>query len=548
MKPQHNFFLLSILCLFFQSLPAQVAIQFDKSYYSTGELIWYKVFLPSILKEKKIIIKGIFSDQEGKVKQTFFHKTEGNIALDGYLKIPIAYESGIYQLQFNGIQADSKEEIVLVQSEISIYNDLQIAKLEKFEPGKDMMEPQNSMNNDLIVDIKLNQESYPVRSAIQLGVDVKDKAGQPVKANLSIVSGFSDNSINQLPFFMGKKLDQTQLSKLGDMIYVKGQIMDSVGVPFKANVLGAYASLQNKIHYTKSDDQGYFTLEIPEFYEEQTLQFLPFSKEKSDISIRLKSDDLPPLKTKKLVVTNDILNYLEKSLQRKKMEQYYAEAKQEFEMEKFINEIQTLEPDYSYDTKKYIKFETVADFFTELLTPLKFKKTEGIYTASMQNPTAKITVLVKLKGDPMFIIDGKVTRDANFIANLSLSSIEKIDLFYIPDNIRKQFNVLGSSGVVRLTTVTPQFELPQKDKEDVFVISGLKPKIQVKPFVPESGDVHIPHFHTPVLWIPHLYTENNGNAKLEFFHSDETGGFEVIIVAQDEAGRMGFGKVKYGIR
>ncbi|MEM6380509.1 MAG: hypothetical protein AAF705_20155, partial [Bacteroidota bacterium] len=442
---------LSFLLIAAFQLQAQgsFAIHLDKSFYTTGEEIWYKLYLPTNL-QKSIAIKTIIIDPDGKTTERLFLRSEpGKTYVDGYFKIPFNYQSGIHRLEFRASAAPAEPEVILASLEFPIYNDFEIKSLAtKVGQNPSSTEQKAEALNDLQIDIELPKNTYSKREQINAKITVKDAAGNPVQANYSIAATDAALVQEALPsapnYSVGQAMNMAQLNQLNEKIFVKGQVMDSLGQPMQANVLGAYASLQKRIHYGKTNTTGIFTFTMPDFYGNQTLQFIGYPKESAEIKVNLaKESGYNDRPQQALPINEKILKYLEVSQQKKKMAEYFEHMAEKIELEEVDNEFEGLKADFSFTADEYVKFEDIGGFFSELITPLKFRIVNKIYTARMENPRARDAAFSNLPGKPLFIIDGKVTRDANFIARTGWSNVRTIDIFYFAEKLRKQFNILG---------------------------------------------------------------------------------------------------------
>jgi len=63
-------------------------IHLDKSFYVSGEIIWYKLYLGKEFKDKSATIKAVVATPKGKTLNQDFFKTAGNTYLQGHYKIP----------------------------------------------------------------------------------------------------------------------------------------------------------------------------------------------------------------------------------------------------------------------------------------------------------------------------------------------------------------------------------------------------------------------------------------------------------------------------
>lgn len=550
--------ILSFLLVAVLQMQAQgsFAIHLDKPFYVTGEEIWYKLYLPTNLN-KSIAVKTILINADGQTKERFFLRSEpGKNFIAGNFKIPFSYNSGIHRIEFRASAVASEPEVVLAKMEFPIYNDFEIKSLAaKKDASASSTDQKAATLNGLSIDITLDKNTFSRREQVNAKITVKDAAGNPVQANYSVVARDAELIEATLPgapnYALGQTLSQDQLGRLAENIFVKGQVMDSLGNPIQANVLGAYASVQKRIHYGKTNGEGIFTFSLPDFYEDQTLQFIGYPKETEEIKVKLfKESTFDDRPSSTLPINDKILKYLEISQQKKKMAEYFEHMSENIEEEAAENNFEGLKADFSYVADDYVKFEDIGSFFSELITPLKFKIVNKVYTAQMENPRSRDASYNNLPGKPIFIIDGKVTRDANFIARTSWSNVRVIDIFYVAEKLRKQFNILAQGGVVRITTDIPQFTLPPNDLEDVFEVNGLQPAANFVPFAPSqsSAEVRLPNFRMPNYWLANEQTGQNGTADISFYQGDEQSTFVIEVIAQGPDGKLGRATKTYTVK
>lgn len=550
---------LGFLLLLVVSIQAQnneFALHLDKPFYVTGEKIWYKIYTP-VNMEKSMVIKGSMVGPNGNVKERFFLRSNPDEAfIKGVFSIPFSYRSGMHRLAFFASAAPDQPAVELVNIDLPIYNDFEIKSLaERMRAGQaptDMSAAEPTALDQLQVSVVLNKERFSPREAVKAEIKVTDTAGNPVNANLSMVARDAALVEAALPggstYVEGAPLSGDLIRQFSEEIFIKGEVSDTLGNRVQANVLGGYASLHQRIFYGKTNPAGRFTFTVPDFYGEQTLQFIGYPKEVEEIRVRLFEDGEKPEGT--LPINDQILKYLEGTQQKKKMAEHFEYLAENIEIPDVDNEFDNLEADFTYTADDYVKFETVGDFFSELLTPLKFRIVNGKYEARMQNPRSRDASFANLPGKPLFIIDGKITRNADFIARSSWSNVRSVDIFYISEKLRQQFNILAQGGVARIETKIPQFSMPPNEQEDVFTIQGLTPGGEFVPFQPgqSSAEIRLPNFLMPTFWAPALEADRNGAATLEFFQGDDTSTFVLEVIAQGPDGKRGSARVRYVVQ
>lgn len=550
-------FFLSLLLVAGVQAQQNFTLHLDKPFYVTGEQIWYKLYTPPALAQS-LAIKVVVVGPNGQVKERFFLRTNPEQPfIEGVFAIPFSYQSGMHRLAFFASAAPDEPSVELVKIDLPVYNDFSIktlaSRMREQQVPADLPATEAATLDDLQVSLVLDEEAYRTRSAVKLGIKVTDAAGRPVAAHVSVVARDAEMTSQVLPnaatYAVGPALSTAQLQQFSDAIFVKGQVTDTLDSPVQANVLGGYASVQKRIFYGKTSASGHFTFTLPDFYGAQTLQFIGYPKEIEEIKVRLFEDGGRPVGT--LPINEQVLQYLESAQQKKKMAEYFTYLSEYIEVPEVENTFDNLAADFTYLADDYVKFETVGDFFSELLTPLKFRMVNGKYEARMENPRSRDATFANLPGKPLFIIDGKITRSADFIGRSSWSNVRSVDIFYITEKLRKQFNILAQGGVARIETKIPQFSMPANEQEDVFTIQGLTAGGTFVPFRAEdasSGESRLPQFLMPTFWAPDVQTADDGSASVLFYQGDDVSTFEVEVLAQGPNGAKGKARIQYKVQ
>jgi hypothetical protein len=210
-------------------------------------------------------------------------------------------------------------------------------------------------------------------------------------------------------------------------------------------------------------------------------------------------------------------------------------------------EPQALKPERTVNVKDYEAFDNVYLFFKEILTPLVFRQVEGeVFEAKIFTDKGN-RVYEMLPGSPLFIIDGKATRDGNYVAHMKMDMVKTVSIFTNRAELRQQFNVMGRSGVVIIETASSDITVPEKDADDIKSIQGLQVPVAFPAYTPEQfqSDRHRPFFRPQLYWNPDLKTNARGQAGASFYQSDATGNFQVRVMVKDKLGRVGYAEKTY---
>lgn len=513
-------------------------LHLDKSFYVTGEVAWYKLYLPKSEENKEAIVHVLVSDRNGDVLEQFYLQASEKGYVEGYYKIPFDLVSDNYRISM--LKTTPSEES-LATAVFPVYNDLLKEKREII-PDSLIENRQALALDDLLVELQLNKSSYSPREMVRGTISVKDKSGTPVKANISVTVNDAALVANDLT--VGATINGT----IGNAIAVRGTLFDGNGTPSKASVLGMYSSLEDRIFYCSAKEEGAFELKPPLFHGKRPVQFIGYQFEHQEIGIQLKERKMPPIKTE-FFYSEAIRNYLALSQKRKKIFQIYTALESKLETEKIKLDVQELESAFTYIIDEYESFDQMRNFFGELITPLKFiLQEDSTYHAELYNPSGLYDANTVLSGDPLFIIDGKLTRNADFVARMDMDYIEEVKLMYKPENLRKKFKAIGRSGVVKITTNLRDVPISEKEADDVFSINGLQPIATYPVFSPNNTPAGQPFFRPQLYWNPDVMSDNKGAANFSFYQSDDVSNFTVRIVAQGENGEFGATSKVYQVR
>lgn len=528
-------------------------VHLDKSFYVTGEVLWYKLYLPKALKDKPLTVRVFIFDQNKQVVDNFFLKSEGKTFVDGYYKIPFNAESGVYSLVFAAQNGNYKSTTKLAELLIPIYNDLETVDIAKdkltvpYQEGE-LSEPGQQ---DLKISIELEKQKYKTRDEVISNITVTDASGNPVQANLSVsvrdweLTG--GHVFNQNTLEAGENHELMVYDNFDNDLYFPADYRDNDGNPIEANLIGIWSRLENRMHFAKSDEKGQVYLKMPDFEGTIPVQFMAY-KDTTDIKVDMETN-LTLTKSGELIYTEGILKYLTLSRQRKKIFQIYTTLEYNIQPVKKPLEVLEMQPDRTFNLKEYEPFDNLPAYFLEITSAgvLFQKERNGRYVGKVYNP--RQTFEGYYPGTALFIVDGKATMDGHFVANLEYNTIEKADIYLKPKSMRRQFSAMATDGAVVFTTNDPNFLMPANVEEDIKEINGLQSeaKFPVFQLADIQNNPHIPFFRPQLYWNPDVTTDETGATQLAYTQSDDVSTFQIEVVAQDEKGRIGKATIQYSV-
>lgn len=521
-------------------------IHLDKSFYVTGEVIWYKLYLGKEFNEKEVTISCLISNQKGKVVGNMFYQNKGQMHINGYYKVPFDADSGMYTLQFSGVDRNTDQSTVLSEVIIPIYNDLK-GMAPPTAPDSNSMEvvieeTASPLTSNVQVVINLPKNNFQQRESVAGSISVTNAAGQPIAGNLSI-------AVIDKELVDGGIVQSTNITGSGDYkkdLYLRGTVSNLEGGSAENSVIGGFSGSDAKIYYAKVKEGGKFRMKLPVFGGDKLIQFLGDPKTVENIGVDLEQNIVA--NTAELPINNTVANYVALSKQRKKIFQHYAALESNLEITPTKAKSVRQKANQSWNINEYEYFEYMYIFFKENLSPLRFEfNADSTYSAKMYNP-ANQTSDKFFGGDPLFIIDNIATRDGNYVARMGMEDIAKVELFYRLKDLNKNYKIFGSNGVAKITTHEQLNKLPVKESKNNFMIQGVQEAADFPLFNPSDiKDRRQPFFRPQVYWNPNTATDKNGNASFNYFQTDDRSTFQIQVVFQGENGEMGYATKLYTV-
>ncbi len=526
---------------------SEVCLHLDKSFYVAGEVAWFTLYLPSKYRDREIAINTTLVDGNGKQRDRFFLRNGGKTMVPGYYKFPYEVSAGIFEIQFRVTKGGSIPDEVMASFPIPVYNDL--ANLSNVS-----MAPISSPEDELVdgnfnIEISMPSESKR-RAKVPVKIKVMDQANQPVLGG-SISVSVTDSELcgTRITDYPALQISESAVDGVGELknyIYIQGRL-GTVENPQQVNVLGGYIGVDDKIYYSKSFDDGFFSMKLPDFTGPKMIQFIGYQFEQPEISasvdLATTIHDHDPIK-----YNEGILEYLKYSRMRKKVFQYFEQEEMPLNLPTIRYEVDESKPDMSFNIKEYESFPDMKGFFGEIITTLTFKLgDDSIYTASLYNPKERRSKNTNLKGPPLFIVDGKMTRNAHFIANMSMVPIQRVEIYTNAEDRRDKYSAIGISGIVKIKTTLQDVPIDPADAEDVHTSYGLQQPASFPALNPDHHQTQ-PLFRPQVYWNAAIPLNTEGEATFDFTQSDDLGNFVIEVVFQSKEGKLSRARTKYNVK
>ena len=517
----------------------------SKPYFCQGEQVFYKLYLPSTYEGENVAVNvKLYSGET--LMQQFYQKSELKSYIAGLVDLPLDYESGNYSLAF--LIADGTQKIMKTVNEISfpIYNDLSTELT-------NIKSKVTTFNNNSSIDITLSSDVVITsRAKNEVSINLSNSNGSLAEADVSIA--IVDKHLvfgNENPFASLSMNSENAISNPSDKLSIFGFASDDNGNAQALNILGAWSLEAQKFSFTKALEDGKFFLELEDFQGKQSLQFVRYDDSTDNVNYSIVRPESNSISTTKTIAQSDIERYLSDSRKRRKLNQYFGIRKKVNLSEEPIKSAKLLKPNTSYDFSEFKRFETLGGFFGELSTALSLRKDDnGNYICNMLKPKTREIGSTYLGDTPLFIIDGMISKDPNFFANLNFDEMSSTDLHFDTKSLRTMFNAMGKNGAVVVKTNLPEFQLQEDEHSDIITISGIKSGDMSFGFDDDEIRINRTHplFSSLIYWNPYLKSNSNGDIKISYNHTDDAGECVMIIFARAKDGTIGWKSIDLDVK
>jgi len=198
--------------------------------------------------------------------------------------------------------------------------------------------------------------------------------------------------------------------------------------------------------------------------------------------------------------------------------------------------------DVTIKLEDYIAFPNMDEVIREIIPMLSHRKQGGRSIVRVQlGNTDQMS-----KADPLYVIDGLITRDTEYFINLEPSNL--ISIKVVRDF--EKLNMMGRfshNGVVFVQTKKPNPARVRAGSNFISVVGTSKPL----PFkaIDHSRDtaLYLPDFRPTVYWNPSIRTDRKGKATITFYASDDIGPITINIEGTTSRGQRFSGSTSVNV-
>lgn len=482
------------------SLSAQTAIHFDRPFHVAGEVAWFAAFLPQPAPPK---VRVVVYAPDGSEQDYFFLETDDLGQVSGYYRWPFGLETGYYRLGLQGM-TEGKEIVSLGTIPHAVYNDKRATTT---TPG-----PLNGTGG------------LPASGGLSVGVDGQEIRIEGLGGAAYTVSVVNTDVTSTADGF--QTVPFTIRPSWADTLFYPANVTIATGEPHNTNLLPIFDPATFDFGFAKSDEKGDFMLELSPFTGKKQVQVR--AQEALDLQPRRYDTKIAPLSTSP-PVTEAVASYIDLSRRRRKIYQLFATVETELDAEIPAQERKTLKPNRDFNVQDYKAFPDMYNFFREVGGELRVRVKKGNYRAQLYNaPNQRF-----FAENPLYIVDGKLTRDDNYVNTMNPGNVKYLAYYYIGSELRRNFPALGNNGVVQIETIRPVDNFPAADADDIFPVNGLQPKATFP--VRNAATSSVPALSPVLLW---QTGGGDESITVKLPATDDYGSYKVVVVARGADGSL----------
>lgn len=527
-----------------KNLNETVFITTNTNSFLTGETLLYKIFCidkttNTPTKYSKIAYFELIANDKKVIstQKVFLENGTGN----GDFFIPTTLESGTYKIIGYTSWMLNKTIDNYFSTDIYIINPYKekLADIST-QDGGTISEPIMDAN----ISFELKNKTFENRALIDLKIKtVSDDFG---KGNYTVsvrkADGFSaqkkmsfrdyqtaiqnkapDNTVNNLNFVLPElrgEIITGRLKSVSEEIKNKKVALSIIGKDYDLKL-------------AKTDEQGRFAFNLEKSNTTPNIivQVLENDKENYTIEIdKTKEKDFSSLTFSNLQLNSESNKNITERLISSQVENAYYSAKKDslISPDKFVAFFGSSTTEYKFDD--FTRFSTMEETITEIITGVVFRKEDKKYKLIVYDNDKNFNSSLP----PLVTVDGLILEDLNEFFTYNPKNLYKV-------NVVKGLYYYGSksfNGIVCFATKNGDYDTNLKGSFIIRpeILRPISKKEYFQPNYTNNKNTRIPDYRHQLLWLPNT-NSNNINSTIQFYTSDVSGKFEIVLEGFSASGK-----------
>lgn len=541
---------------FLKDISEQVRMFTDRNIYLSGEEVWFSIFVlvnnePVALS--KIIYVELFDESKKKLNTGKFEVIMGKAA--GSLTIPEEATSGTYYIRTYTRYQQNSSPNSFTSKTISIINpEFPLPNLEE-NSGTSAVGLSNSdetpveINKMNEIHIVRDKNSYNKRQPVELNItwpdtDFDEILGLSVSvARQGTVDLFKLSSSEMYINDIGTEnlagdifwIPETRGVSISGFVQEKKSAKPMAGINVYLSVLG----VDPQFHISKTKENGAFVFSLGYIHGDHEIFVGVKQENDEEIELLVNNDfsgEFPGMVKIPLAIDSSYKSLLEEMLVNQKSQTMFSKEL-DIPIDTTVYGFDIFgSPDVSVYVSDYIDLPNLETVFFELVHTAMVREKEGQKTLYVVNPETN-----KVFSNQLLMLDHVPVFNFENILNIPPSKIENIDVInsthYLGDNTLK--------SVVMINTYAGDFAGYFFPEGSIFLeYQAITPgKVIYSPIYENQSEINsrLPDFRTTLYWNPNISISDE-EATINFYTSDNTGKYDVIVRGITKSGEVCFGR------
>ncbi len=523
------FFSLAIILPVEAQQPECFFVQFDKSFYVSGETVWFKVYV--LNDSGKVISRVLHVDlvshkNETVVKQKLLID---NRTSNGSITLPMDSEEGYYRFRAYTHYNLNFKPVFIYETTIPIYQ----PDKEDFLHSDQIKKGKTQLQGAAGISIASDKDIYQPRDSLRVSLQINGSSDSGNQGNFSVSVvpfeianlGFQfhnhSNCSDSIP-------NEGRLMVPERSLFLEGRLQDSnTKLNVTSGLIGIYMEKPSRL-ISASSREGKLKVPVPDYWGAGTFQILnlhPYDRSVFEFIPESGNDFASPYyNSDQPIRTPIVTKYMDQLEKRRKIiELFYLYKSQERE----YSTVSASNPDAVYRTKNYKEIYSLEEFINEAIRNVRVRTIDSVKTVRLFN--SEMGGL--FKDHPWYIVDGFLTFNEQAILNIQYQDIIEVRLYSKTSTIREYFErFVWRNGVMEIITRDVKYTRELKNNPNVVEIDGFTLPQNFNSTLTLSQSRATPDLRGVIYWSPNVLTNKQGKGQITIPLSDDTGKFAIVVM------------------
>jgi hypothetical protein len=550
-------------------------VRTDRDIYITGEQVWVKIYEISDLTQSpsnlsKVVYLELLDKNNFPLKQLKI-KTD-NSSGSSVFTLPDNISSGNYLIRAYTSWMQNFPADYFAYKAISVINPFESIDHLKI-PVNDtktdsailnttgQTSPINSLQKNskkqINYVISLEKQQYSPRSNVRLRISATDQTGNPVESDLSVSVAESalvkQSSVAGIIKLNGSNNSFERTAPKEYLAELEGHLISghirqkTSDEPIKnIDISLSFVGKTARCRFTRTDENGEFNFLVKEMgLSEIVIQ--PLSTDITGYYIELNqpfSNSFSNIKTAEFYIDSSDINEINKAIVGAQVTNIYEPFVEKHEESSSSVPDFFGKPESSVKMSDYIELNSTREIVKEIIPNVYTQKQNGKYDFKLIN---------KFRGQPfenkpLVLVDGIPVYDFEKVLNINSKEIERADVI----NTRYFYSGNVFDGIVSFITKKGNLSSMEFDNS---IFRQVYEGCQVQKFFYSQvyssevkKDERLADFRNTLLWKPDLHTDKEGKAEIDFFTSDESSEYTIVVEGITPDGKTGQVSSKFNVK